>query len=145
MTIEQRLAKLERRWPKRLALGVVFAAVLAACRTAPDASPDELKKEAFTVTSPDGKALAYVIFTPSKPRPIPKFYDLDGYRIFPFSDEDKETRDWLNLLWAGRLGSAKQDKRQTIRDGRVPKDLWPIVISDEEDFRHFSKWSVDRN
>ena len=132
MTIERRVEKLERRWPKRLVLGVVFAAVLAACRTAPDASPDELKKEAFTVMSSDGKALAYVIFTPSEPTPsdplpIPKFYDLDGYRIFPYSDEDKLMRDRFNLLWAVRHTLAKQCKRKTI-----------VIDEDNSDFRNFS-------
>ena len=159
MTIEQRVAKLEKqnRWMRRVAPAIVFATLIAACSGAakrdtpvrdtrppdpevpdtptqdavPDAAkqdtpkrpkphidPGELERIAYRVLRAagpgGGKRIAYVVYRVrwrDKRGPLPKFYDLDGYRILLY-------RRYLGrdavAHWEFGLNRAERQKRTTI-------------------------------
>ena len=157
MTIEQRVAKLERRnpWRRRLTPAIVFVALIAACSGAakrdtprdtpvrdtrppdpqvpdtptPDAAPPdtpkrpkphidpgELERIAYKVVRAAGPAggtpLSYVVYRSERDlRSLPKFYDLDGYRILLY-------RRYLGrdavAYWEFELNRAERQKRTTI-------------------------------
>lgn len=107
---------------------VVVVLVIGACRSphvasdelacrSPHITPDELELVAYKIVGEDNTPLAYVVYPPylASPRPPPRFYDLDGYRIFPVHD---------SVHWKLVLLNAEMDKRtRIVADEFLREDL----------------------
>ncbi len=83
----------------------------------PDIDPNDLKKNAYTAITANGKAFVYIVFPRytqigNSTRPPPKFYDLDGYRVFPL------IIDKLMFGLTLRLAQAENEKT-IVADGFI--------------------------